>query len=328
MADQIEREVKNLVFLQRFANGLSRNGRARFRQMLDEITAALVRHDPTSVITRYRRARLEKALEALADATGRGYADIDKAWSEALTNLGVNQAKHVEDLLRAAGVPVTGATGRGAARTVVREAVIDGRTLSEWMSSAQASFLAATTRAVRIGVEQDDAVSAIIGMVRGDAARQARRHIDGIARTSTTAITNRNHLRVYEANADVLEGVQFLATLDSRTTLVCARWDGTVWAVDDPAIQKPPLHFNCRSQLVPIVDWGGLGIKPPEDGARASDSGPTRAKTYEEWFGRQSADKQDAIIGAERGKLFRRGSITFRDMVTRDNRVVPLDRLS
>ncbi|MEK9810133.1 MAG: minor capsid protein [Candidatus Nanopelagicales bacterium] len=326
MADDIEREVRNLVLLQRFANGLARNGRARFRELLDEITAEVMRHDPTSVVARYRKARLAKTLDAIKQAVAGGYKDIEQAWREALVALGVNQAAQAEAILAASGVPVASVVTKRAAQTIVRDAIIDGYTLREWMATAEAAFLRDVMRAVRVGVEHDDDGTVLVRAVR-DTARRARRHIDGIARTATTAITNRNHIAVYEANADVLEGVRFLATLDSRTTIVCASWDGTVWPVGDPGIQVPPLHFNCRSQLVPVVDWSSLGLPAPSSSPRASDSGQVRVKNYEEWFSTQPPTKQDAIIGRERAELFRRGKITFRDMVTRDNRVVTLDQL-
>ena len=33
--------------------------------------------------------------------------------------------------------------------------------------------------------------------------------------------------------------------------------------------------------------------------------------TFAQWFSRQSAARQDEIVGAERGKLFRAGKVSF-----------------
>lgn len=322
----IEREIKNLVLLQRFANGLARDGGARLRAVVAEIAAELARHDPTSVMARYRRARLEKALEAIAKAVAKGYKDIEQAWRESLVALGVSQAGHVSGTLGAAGVPVKAAATTKVIRKLVREAIIDGRTLSEWVLSARRSYITDVTRALRLGVEHGDDADTMMRQVR-DATRKARRHIDGIARTTVTATTNRAHLEVYRGNADVLDGVRFLATLDSRTTILCASLDGTEWQLDDPDMQIPPLHFNCRSQLVPVIDWSHLGADAPPRLARAAEGGPFSGGDYEDWFAAQTPAKQDAIIGKRRADLFRRKLITFRDMVTRDNRVVPVDDL-
>ena len=51
-----------------------------------------------------------------------------------------------------------------------------------------------------------------------------------------------------------LKGFRFSAILDERTTAVCRACDGTKVPTDSPWIQTrtPPLHFNCRSVLLPI----------------------------------------------------------------------------
>ena len=50
---------------------------------------------------------------------------------------------------------------------------------------------------------------------------------------------------------DVFDGEEFLATLDSRTTLECAGNDGKIYAIGQGAY--PPLHWGCRSLRVPVM---------------------------------------------------------------------------
>lgn len=78
---------------------------------------------------------------------------------------------------------------------------------------------------------------------------------DRFARTTTNDVYNRAHLDRYE-DSGVVDGVQFSAHIDTRTTDVCLMMNGTIWALGDSAIQVPPLHFSCRSRLVPY--WGGI----------------------------------------------------------------------
>ena len=49
--------------------------------------------------------------------------------------------------------------------------------------------------------------------------------------------------------------------------------------------------------------------------------------TYEEWFKGQSAETQASIIGRTRAELFRKGELTFREMIGRDNRVLTLKEI-
>ncbi len=61
------------------------------------------------------------------------------------------------------------------------------------------------------------------------------------------------------------------ATLDSKTSKICAHYDRTVWKVGDKDMVTPPLHPNCRSVLIPyvkVLDENGDEISP---GRRAAE---------------------------------------------------------
>lgn len=70
------------------------------------------------------------------------------------------------------------------------------------------------------------------------------------ARTATNDIYNSAHLARYEQSG-VVDGVQYSAFIDTRTSDICRVLDQTIWALDDPGIQTPPSHFNCRSRIQP-----------------------------------------------------------------------------
>jgi len=44
--------------------------------------------------------------------------------------------------------------------------------------------------------------------------------------------------------------VEYLAVMDNRTTDICRSLDGKTWPVGSPDVKVPPLHWNCRSQLL------------------------------------------------------------------------------
>lgn len=74
-----------------------------------------------------------------------------------------------------------------------------------------------------------------------------------LARTITNDVYNRAHLDRYE-DSGIVQGVQFSAHIDQRTSNVCQMLNGTVWGIGDTKIIMPPVHFNCRSRIVP---WFG-----------------------------------------------------------------------
>lgn len=80
-------------------------------------------------------------------------------------------------------------------------------------------------------------------------------------RTEATQFYNLARQRVFEGAGDEVESVEFSAILDDRTTEVCERMDGLIFKnMGDPNLDgaRPPLHYNCRSVLIPIMqgdDW-------------------------------------------------------------------------
>ena len=68
--------------------------------------------------------------------------------------------------------------------------------------------------------------------------------------------------QVYKANEDVTEKYRYVATLDSRTSALCASLDGQEFEYDKGP--EPPQHFNCRSTTVAVIDWDGLRKKYPK----------------------------------------------------------------
>lgn len=81
--------------------------------------------------------------------------------------------------------------------------------------------------------------------------------IENIVRTESTAAYNQG--RLVEARrpgvVENMRGMEFSAILDSRTTPVCESLDGRIVPIDAPELDKfrPPLHYNCRSVLVPVT---------------------------------------------------------------------------
>jgi len=83
-----------------------------------------------------------------------------------------------------------------------------------------------------------------------------------LARTVTNEVYNTGHLEAYSFSG-VVKKVEYVAALDERTSEICRRMHGSVWEISDPSILKPPLHFNCRSRLVPYFGRKKSAAKLP-----------------------------------------------------------------
>lgn len=83
----------------------------------------------------------------------------------------------------------------------------------------------------------------------------ARHRVEAIARTESVRAYNLGHLIALKGTEGVA-GVEFTAILDDRTSNACQAREGLRLRIDDPrlASNTPPLHPNCRSALIPILD--------------------------------------------------------------------------
>jgi uncharacterized protein with gpF-like domain len=96
---------------------------------------------------------------------------------------------------------------------------------------------------------------------------------------------------------------RFDAIEDDRTSEICSGINGTILPVDDSfwSDHVPPLHFNCRSQLVPldledVDDEGGADDEAPEiDADEGFGAAPT--KEGEDW--KPDPDDYPGPIGDE-----------------------------
>ena len=50
-----------------------------------------------------------------------------------------------------------------------------------------------------------------------------------------------------------MRGYEFQAIVDQRTTVTCSYYSGMKFRVNDPSVPIPPLHYQCRSTILPIM---------------------------------------------------------------------------
>ena len=123
-----------------------------------------------------------------------------------------------------------------------------------------------------------------------------------LVRTSINQVANNAAMTVYQANSDITKKYRYTATLDSRTTAVCGALDGRIFKYEEGP--KPPQHFNCRSTIVPEIDYENLPFDPPPTARkRATADGQMSADTdYAKWLYMQPNKVQAKILGGKFNK--------------------------
>ena len=93
----------------------------------------------------------------------------------------------------------------------------------------------------------------------------------------------------------------------------------------------PPLHFRCRSILLPITKTFrelGLDIDEIPSGTRSSIDGRVSSDTtFEQWFEGKPATFQESYLGIQRYKLFKDGVINFSDLVNQNGKTLTVKQL-
>jgi SPP1 gp7 family putative phage head morphogenesis protein len=137
----------------------------------------------------------------------------------------------------------------------------------------------------------------------GQSTAVADNQVMALVRTSINQVANSASQQVYEANQDITKKYRYVATLDSRTSSICAALDGREFEYGKGPM--PPQHFNCRSTTVPIID---PDILPPSTIAkRASADGPVPINTsYGQWLAEQSNKVKAEVLGPSKVPYFNR----------------------
>jgi SPP1 gp7 family putative phage head morphogenesis protein len=180
------------------------------------------------------------------------------------------------------------------------------------------------------------------------------RDAEALIRTSVQSIAQNARMETFKANDDVIDGVQWLSTLDLRTTSTCQALSGQSWKLDGEKMEgteldfpgPPPIHFNCRSGLTVVLkSWGDLirdakgdkelakrmdaiEEKLPKSTQANMDGKPVSSTmNYEQWLKSQSEERQIEALGEGRWELWRNGDIALTDLVGQNNRPLTLEEL-
>jgi uncharacterized protein with gpF-like domain len=74
-----------------------------------------------------------------------------------------------------------------------------------------------------------------------------------------------------EYGRSAIPAFEFMAVLDDRTTDICMERNGNIYRADEVEGLDivPPLHFMCRSDLVPVFEdeWDGKAAGAPDSRA-------------------------------------------------------------
>jgi SPP1 gp7 family putative phage head morphogenesis protein len=339
----------------------------------DRILGRLATMDPTETTRNLERANVLAGL--IKTARANAWAQVTAALVEEMTNVAKTEPDFTAQAIRAVA-PVQLDLALPAASTLkalVTSLPFEGHVLRDWAKKIARDDVKRIEAAIKIGMVQGESAQSIAARVVGtaklagtDGATEiTRTQATGLVRTAVNHFANQARQEFANANSDIFTSEQFVATLDARTTPVCRANDGKTFPTGEGPI--PPLHFNCRSLRVPVIDGAALGSRPARPHTERQlvsefgdendlDVGATRdsiphgfkskfdkfaskriremtgqvpaATTYQEWLARQTTGFQNDVLGVTRGKLFRDGGLKLDRFINRRGDELTLHELA
>jgi SPP1 gp7 family putative phage head morphogenesis protein len=337
--------VRHSIYLQRYSTNTASKMLKLLAKTDADIVAQLQALDSKIFTSPLTVERLDSLLESIRTINTKVYNKLYDALEAGLKDLALHetafQANNIQAPVVIASMEViTPPMAQVYAATMARP--FSGRLLKEWVSDLDASTFTRLRDAVRMGVLEGQTIAQIVQRVKGTRAMGykdgileiSRRGAEALVRTAVNHTVNVARDQVYQANSGLIKGIQWVSTLDGRTSSICQSRDGKVFPLASGP--RPPAHINCRSSTAPVLkSWADLGIDAKEfpETTRASMNDASMngqvaaSETYQTWLQKQPATFQDDVLGKTKGKLFRDGGMPLDRFVDRNGASLTLDQL-
>jgi SPP1 gp7 family putative phage head morphogenesis protein len=129
---------------------------------------------------------------------------------------------------------------RVAEEIVLEKPLIENRTLAAGWAGVSLNEKKRLESVIRKGISEGKTVDQIALEVRkGNVHNITRMQSKALVVTAITSVTAQTDQEVYKANSKALQGWQYVAVLDARTTPLCAHRDGTIYPIG--ALASGPL---------------------------------------------------------------------------------------
>ena len=310
-----------------------------FNRDLNNRVQKILRRSDRAVQTLIRNGDLSAAddiVRAVNIRINQAYDDVYRVYAKDLRRFASNEVDFQSNVLdRRVGKALK---LKRPSKLDIRKAVITnpvqiGGVGSKKLAGHLRGLAGAEIKQVRAGVSQ----ALARGLSSNDAAdfifnnpefvspnKITRNQLRALVRTSITDTQSFAALETFRANSGIIQRYKYIATLDQRTSSICAGLDGNIYGVEDSDAKRPPQHYNCRSAIVPIVKgYEDIGNRLKKRGVpsatRASINGQIPATTdFGSWLRTQSHVVQNTVLGIARAEEFRTGVTPLKQIIGRD----------
>jgi SPP1 gp7 family putative phage head morphogenesis protein len=247
----------------------------------------------------YRRNWLERTMKSVnkqltagvgkfysqLEATAGAFAGLEVAGLQKLLNTKLNVVKKASAFKAALDLPMSSG----------------GQLLKQYVDSLISTETNRIIGTLRMGLTQGKSNAEISRSLIGTRKLRyqdgsilvTKRNAQAVIQTATQHVESAARMKVWQKNADVVRGYEWVSVLDNRTSSTCRSLDGQRFFLGGGPI--PPAHTRCRSTIYALVDDNGA---------------PDTDQDYYTWLKGKNAKYQDSILGPTRGKIFRDGGLS------------------
>jgi hypothetical protein len=306
-------------------NRLAAGEQARLNRQLLEVSREIEKRIKSGKpLTSFQGKRLDRAIADLQK--------LVKITQPNLSELAALEAAFARQAFATISIDAV-LPGASVIDRIASTSLVQGATMGQWFRRIRDQIAFDIERAVKTGVALGDTNEQIARSIVGDGMRgpeafpRGRRDVMAVTRTAVQTVANDARLATFEANTNVIKAVQWISTLDSRTSDICIARSGLVWTL--PGYKPkghniewqgpPPAHWACRSTIIPITKTFrelGLDIDEVPASTRASMDGQVAADlTFGDWLKGKPVEFADEMLGKGRAQLWRDGKITLQDLL-------------
>ncbi len=278
----LNKTIKNQIDLMRLSVNTQNKVIVLLNEMNKEIAGEINNIDPAAPkLSKWRKNRLNQLQKQNKKIIGSTYKTINKVVNDDLYDMSQYQAiESVAILNTSIGSNIFDVTyTSNQLHTIVNTASIDWETIGNRWKDQSLDFqkklnqtMVDVTNQLAIGVLKGDSIGELTKRVKR--AKNIKGLVDTtknaaktLVRTGFMKVSSDVRMQTYQDFSSVLSSLQYVATLDNRTTAYCRGADGKVYSLDYKPIGHnypliiPPAHWNCFiDPQVPI--YTSKGSKP------------------------------------------------------------------
>jgi|TARA_R110000868_G_scaffold210882_2_gene460966 SPP1 gp7 family putative phage head morphogenesis protein len=324
--------TRHQLFIQRYAVGRERQAMDAIDRIMATIEGRLVNN--LSELSKARLDTLLLDLRQLSNGLYQGMADDIVSELSEFTNYEVGFTKRMLTASTTAEIDLPSAEQIQSSiySNVMKLEPTKNYSIGAVLQQFTQKKALQITQTISDGVILGDTTPSIIASLRSMFGLQ-KSQASTLARTITNFIAIQAREAVYNENKDIFDGYEWIATLDSRTSLICASRDGLVYSFGNNPVMnpKPPAHFSCRSTIAPVVLpefnlFDTSKTKRPSKGSSGTKQVPA-STNYGQWLKGQSQSFQAEVLGKTKAQLFREGNLSLGQFVDQSGRSLTLDEL-